>query len=160
MARRRRGFTLLEALVATALMAVAVTGLLGALRASMSNAARLVENERALALARRQMDALLVTRPLPKGAPIEGRFAPEETGGLEAGWRAEVVPFEGMVAQPGAVPPGGSRILERIRLEVWWSSAAGRRTLQLVAYRGARMTADDVPFFEAMQEGGTAAQAR
>lgn len=160
MTRPRSGFTLLEALVATALMAVAVTGLLGALRASMSNAARLVESERALALARRQMDALLVTRPLPKGEPIEGRFAPEETGGLEAGWRAEVVPFEGMAAQPGAVPPGGSRILERIRLEVWWRSAAGRRTLELVAYRGARMSAEDVPFFEAMQEGGAAAERR
>lgn len=159
MRRGSRGFTLLEVLVATALMAVAVTGLLGALRASMSNAARLVENERALALARRQMEELLVTRPLPKGAPIEGRFPPEETGGAEAGWRAVVTPFEGMVIQPGTVPPAGTRILERIRLEVWWNSGGGRRSLHLTAYRGARVSADDVPFFEAMQEGGAAAEA-
>ncbi|MCX7602642.1 MAG: type II secretion system GspH family protein [Bryobacteraceae bacterium] len=160
MARGRRGFTLLEVLVATALMAVAVTALLGALRASMSNAARLLEYERAAALARRQMDELLATRPLPKGVPIEGRFPPEETGGVEAGWRAVAAPFEGMVVQPGTVPPAGTRILERIRLEVWWNSGGGRRTLELSAYRGARLSADDVPFFEAMQVGGEAAGAQ
>lgn len=159
MRRVSRGFTLLEVLVATALMAVAVTGLLGALRASMSNAARLVESERALALARRQMEELLVTRPLPKGEPIEGRFAPEETGGVEAGWRAWVTPFEGMVLQPGTAPPAGTRILERIRLEVWWADGSRRRSLHLTAYRGARLSPEDAPLFEAMQEGGAAAEA-
>jgi general secretion pathway protein I len=149
---RRRGFTLLEVLVATMLMAVAVTGLLGALRASLANAARLTENERAVALARRQMDVLLATRVLPRGVPLEGRFAPEETGGVEAGWQAVVTPFEGAVVQPGMVPPPGTRILERIRLEVWWRSGGARRSFSVTAYRSARMTAADAPFFEAMQE--------
>ncbi len=87
---------------------------------------------------------MLQKRPVasrPAGAPRSFRS--------KAWWRS-----------PEPCRPAVPRILERIRLEVWWSSAAGRRTLQLVAYRGARMTADDVPFFEAMQEGGTAAQAR
>ncbi|GIU74589.1 MAG: hypothetical protein KatS3mg004_1676 [Bryobacteraceae bacterium] len=157
MLRRRNGFTLLEVLVATTLMAVAVIGLLGALRASMSNAARLLEAERAAALARRQMDELLSNRLLPRGVPLEGRFAPEETGGIEAGWRATAVPFEGAVLQPGAAPPAGAPILVRIRLEVWWRSGGGERTFPLSAYRAMRMTAADVPFFESMQEAGAAA---
>ncbi|MCS7043242.1 MAG: prepilin-type N-terminal cleavage/methylation domain-containing protein [Bryobacteraceae bacterium] len=159
MARGRRGFTLLEVLVATVLMAVAVTALLGALRASMSNASRVLESARAAALARSQMDELLATRPLPHGTPIEGRFEPGQTGGIEAGWRALVTPFEGMVLQPGTAPPAGSRILERIQLEIWWNSGGARRTFALTAYRGARMTAEDAPWFESMQEGGQAAGA-
>jgi general secretion pathway protein I len=156
MAARSRGFTLLEVLVATMLMGVAVAGLLGALRASLGNAARLVESERAVALARKQMEELLVRRDLPKGAPIEGRFAPEETGGAEAGWRAMIRPFEGMVLQPGVAPAPGTRILERIELEVWWRSGAGRRSFTLSAYRSAVMRPADVPFFEAMQDAGAA----
>lgn len=154
---RSRGFTLLEVLVATVLMAVAVTGLLGALRASLSNAARLSENSRAVSLARRQMDELLATRTLPKGIPIEGRFRPEETGGVEAGWRATVTPFEGMTLQPGTAPPSNTRILERIRLEVWWRTPAGQRTFHLTAYRSARFMPEDVPFFENAAESGSSA---
>ncbi len=153
MQARRRGFTLLEVLVATLLMGVAVAGLLGALRASLGNAARLVESQRAAALARRQMDELLLRRDLPKGEPLEGRFAPEETGGVEAGWRAVVMPFEGMAATPGAVPPTGTRILDRIELEVWWRSGGARRSFTLTGYRSALMRAEDVPFFESMQAG-------
>jgi type II secretion system protein I len=73
---RERGFTLLEVLVATTLMAVAVVGLLGSLRTSLSNAARLTDYDRAALLARRQMDELLAARLLPKGVPIEGAVRP------------------------------------------------------------------------------------
>lgn len=151
MTANRRGFTLLEVLVATLLMGVAVVGLLGALRASLSNASRMVESERATALARRQMDELLLRRDLPKGVPLEGMFSPEETGGIEAGWRAVVRPFEGMVVQPGAVPPPGTRILDRIELEVWWRSGGARRSFTLAAYRSIPLGPADPPFFEAMQ---------
>ncbi len=144
----RRGFTLLEVLVATLLMAIAVTGVLGSLRTSLSNAARLTDTERGAALARRQMDELLVNRLLPKGVPFEGRFAPETTGGVEAGWRATVMPFEGQTTMPGQIPPGGTRMLERIQLEVWWKQGANRRSMQLVAYRGALVRAEDLPLFE------------
>lgn len=151
MIANRRGFTLLEVLVATLLMGVAVVGLLGALRASLSNASRMVESERATALARRQMDELLLRRDLPKGVPLEGMFSPEETGGIEAGWRAVVRPFEGMTVLPGAVPPPGTRILDRIELEVWWRSGGARRSFTLAAYRSIPLGPADPPFFEAMQ---------
>jgi general secretion pathway protein I len=154
---RSRGFTLLEVLVATVLMGVAVAGLLGALRASLNNAARLVESERAAALARRQMDELLAMRLLPKGVPLEGRFTPEETGGAEAGWRAVVRPFEGMTVVPGTVPPVGSRILDRIQMEVWWNSGQARRSFTLTAYRSAMMTPADIPFFESMPAAASGA---
>ncbi len=145
--RARRGFTLLEVLVATLLMAIAITGLLGALRTSMSNASRLTETERGMALARRQMDELLATRGLPKGVPLEGRFAQETTGGVQAGWRALVAPFE-TSALPGQAPLAGSRMLERIHLEVWWMQGNLRRTMEVDAYRGARIEVDDLPLLQ------------
>lgn len=151
MRARGRGFTLLEVLVATLIMGVAVTGLLGALRASMANAARLSESQRAVALARRQMDELLATRDLPKGTPIEGLFSPAETGGVEAGWQAVVLPFEGMVTEPGTAPLPGTRILNRIELEVWWRQSGARRSLKVSTYRGAFMRPGDARFFEDRQ---------
>jgi len=151
MQARRRGFTLLEVLIATLIMGVAVAGLLGALRASLSNAARLSDSQRAVALARRQMDALLATRALPKGAPIEGTFPREETGGVEAGWRARVMPFEGMTLKPGVPPMIGTWILDRIDLEVWWIQGGARRSLKLAAYRRNSMRPEDAQFFESMQ---------
>jgi general secretion pathway protein I len=158
MAGRRRGFTLLEVLVATMLMGVAVAGLLGALRASLGNAARLEDNERALALARSQMEALLAARELPKGTPIEGLFPREAAGGVEAGWRARVMPFEGMKPPQGGAPPGGTWILDRIELEVWWRQGGTRRSLKISAYKRGLMRPEDAPLWEAAQQGAEEGQ--
>ena len=56
--KRNRGFTLLEVMVATTIMAIAVVGLLSSLSASLRNAARLTDNDRSALLARRKMDEL------------------------------------------------------------------------------------------------------
>ena len=132
--KRERGFTLLEVLVATTLMAIAVVGLLGSLRTSLSTAGRLSDYDRAAVLARRQMEELLASPTLPKGAPFTGLFLPHVTGGVSAGWTATVTPFETM-APPGALPPMGSRVLDRVVLEVWWMQGTRRRTMSLSAYR-------------------------
>jgi hypothetical protein len=79
-------------------------------------------------------------------------FPPEISGGVQAGWRAVVMPFESN-AMPGALPAQGSRMLERIQLEVWWQSPSGRRTLDVEAYRSARIEAMDIPLFQAAPAG-------
>ncbi len=127
---RRRGFTLLEMLVATTIMGIAVVGLLGSLQTSLNNAARLAGYDRAAVLARAKMDDLLIDPRLPEGVPLGGVFAPSLTGDTPAGWSATVTPFD--------VPPGAVRdtvILERVELHVWWGSGQGRHTLSLDGYR-------------------------
>ncbi|HUS05130.1 MAG TPA: prepilin-type N-terminal cleavage/methylation domain-containing protein [Bryobacteraceae bacterium] len=125
---RQRGFTLLEVLVATVIMAVAVTGLLSALSTSLRNASRLTDYDRAALSAKVKMDELLTTRQLPRGAVIEG---PWEYGG----WRARVTAFESL---PKAEP--GSLILDRVELELWWMSGETRRHLNLEGFRMGELT--------------------
>jgi general secretion pathway protein I len=135
---RERGFTLLEVLVATLIMGLAVVGLLSAISTSMRNAARLTDYDRVAMVARSQMDALLTNRRLPQSSVLEGRYEPALMGGMEAGWRARVSPFEA----PQNRGPGAT-ILERIELEVWWMSGDKRRTFSLDAFRRKQLREDD-----------------
>ncbi len=130
----RRGFTLLEVMVATLIMGIAVAGLLSVLAASTRNAARLTEYDRATVLAKSKMDELLVDYTLPRGIPIGATFDPAITGGIQAGWNATVTVFE---KAPGAGP--GKWCMDRIELEIWWMSGTSqgpvRRAYTLEAFR-------------------------
>ncbi|MGH9721529.1 MAG: type IV pilus modification PilV family protein [Bryobacteraceae bacterium] len=127
---KRRGFSLLELLVATTIMGVAVVGLISTLSGSVRSAQRIVEYDRAVLIARSKMDALLLDPTLPKVALLDGPFDAELLGGAMGGWRARVAPFE----VPAKVPPG-TPILERIDLEIWWMSGEQRRTVRLEGFR-------------------------
>ncbi|HXI41748.1 MAG TPA: prepilin-type N-terminal cleavage/methylation domain-containing protein [Bryobacteraceae bacterium] len=135
---KERGFTLLEVLVATLIMGLAVVGLLSAISTSMRNAARLTDYDRVAMVARSQMDALLTNRRLPQSSVLEGRYEPALMGGMEAGWRARVSPFE----SPQNRGPG-TAILERVELEIWWMAGDKRRTFTLDAFRRKQLREGD-----------------
>ena len=123
----RRGFTLLEVLVATTIMGVAVVTLLSALSTSVRNATRLTDYDRAALLARAKMDALLIDPALPRQTVLENALEPALLGGAKGGWRAQVTPFE--------QGPGERLGLERIQLEIWWMAGTQRRSFGLDGYR-------------------------
>lgn len=117
---RRAGFSLLEVLVATLIMGIAVTTLLVGLSQSVRNASRLAEHDRAAMLARNKMNELLLDTTLPFTGTVQGEF---DAG---TGWRAETRPFE---MPPNAGP--GMIILQEVALELWWQPrGADRRTLK------------------------------
>jgi len=136
---KQRGFTLLEVLVASLIMAVAITGLLSALSTSLRTAARLTDYDRAAQLGRQKMDELLMATQVPKLTPFEGTWEPAITGQLQTGWRARVTPFE----MPHS-HPAGTTILERVELEVWWMAGPQRRAFHLEGYRRRQMTQEDI----------------
>lgn len=135
----RRGFTLLELLVATTIMGIAVVGLVSAISTSMHNAARLTDYDRAALLARRRMDELMIDPRLPKLVTFQGEFDRAATGGVQVGWSARVSPFE----MP-PFPAPGATALERIELEVWWMNGEKRRKLQLDGFRRMQLTPEEV----------------
>ncbi len=133
--KARAGFTLLEVLVATVIMGIAVTGLIVGLSQSVKNASRLSEYDRAAMLARTKMNDLLLDPDLPFDGAVQGIFAADQSGGVGSGWRAISKPFE---TPPNAAP--GTMILQQISLQVWWEPASGtRRTMQVESYRPVRI---------------------
>ncbi len=136
-----RGYTLLEVMVATLIMSVAVVALISNLSVSLNNTARLTDYDRAVLMAKRTMNELLAAPDLPKMTPIEGTWDPDVVG-VNGGWRAQLTPFERV---PRAGP--GQLGLDRIELEVWWSHGGdNRRTLALEAYRTDPLTRQDMEF--------------
>lgn len=134
-----RGFTLLEVLVATLIMAIAVTALLSNLSVSLRTAGRVTDNDRAAMVARAKMDELLLEAKLPHGVEIQGPLDPAATGWARAGWRATVTPFD---APPNAAV--GQPLLERVGLEIWWNSTGTRRTFAIEAFRRGTMMPEDM----------------
>ena len=138
--RAQRGFTLLEMLVATTLMGVAIAGLLSGIAGATRNAARVRDHDRAVQLARLRMNELLVDFRLPRETVVSAPFDPALTGGLEAGWQARLTTFE----MPPVVAPG-QLALDRIGLEVWWNSGGKHRSVTLEAFRPRVLKPEDLP---------------
>jgi prepilin-type N-terminal cleavage/methylation domain-containing protein len=130
MRTQQRGFTLLEALVATMIMGIAVAGILEALTASTRNVIRLTQADRAVLLARTKMDELLVNDGLIRKTDLGGPFSAAESGAMTAGWRARVTPIE---SAPAATERNW--VIDRIELEIWWMDGATRRSFSLEGYR-------------------------
>jgi general secretion pathway protein I len=135
----QRGFTLLEMLVATLIMGIAVIGLMAEITASMRNATRVTNRDRAALLARSKMDELLLDPLLPLNTPAQGAFDPSLTGGVEGGWRALLTRFE---MPPSPAP--GQQSLDRMSLEIWWMAGGERRTFALTGYRAHVLRPEDL----------------
>jgi general secretion pathway protein I len=134
--RGKRGFTLLEMIVATTIMGIAVAGLMSGISSSTRNAVRLRDYDRVVQLARLRMNGLLAD---PR-APREGQFDSAITGGLECGWRAQVSVAE----QSSPTPAAGDYVLDRIQLEIWWMSGGQRRSFPLESYQRRTLRPEDI----------------
>jgi general secretion pathway protein I len=137
--RTTRGFTLLEMLVATVILAVAVVGLVSGITGALRNAARLTSYDRAVQLGRQRMNELLLDDRVPRGTIVDGTFDPQQTGGVPVGWRARVSLFE----RPPAFVPGQIG-LDRVQLEIWWMNGSQRRTFTLEGYKPHMLRPEDM----------------
>ena len=128
--KSQKGFTLLEVLVATMIMGVAVAGLLNTISAAARNASRLTQYDRAVLLAKSKMDELLADPKVQRGAPLSGQFDMAQTGGVPCSWRATVAPLDTI---PGAAP--GYWVVDRIELYIDWTDGAVKHSFALEGFR-------------------------
>jgi general secretion pathway protein I len=134
--RQQAGFTLLEVIVATLIMALAVGSLVQALTQSARNTGRVVDHDRAALLARRKMDELLAMSAFPVGRPFGGQFDSQQVG-TTAGWSALAT----MPNLANGVGPG-MPVMQRIQLKIWWMEGAVRKEIEVGGYRRAQMNED------------------
>ncbi len=131
----QRGFTLLEVLVATAIMGIAIAGVMSGLAQAARNADRLTQYERAAYLARQRMDDLLADQTIKRGSTFEGIFTPQQSGVAadqgQVGWTASIQPYE--TISPGSAGTGW--VVDRIQLQIWWTDGPVRRTFALEGFR-------------------------
>jgi prepilin-type N-terminal cleavage/methylation domain-containing protein len=123
-AQRNSGFSLLEMIVATTVLSLAIVGLLGLIRASLANAARVREYDRAAMRARSTMTELLATDPLPVPARLSGQYDDK------SGWEARTTPAEMPIT-----PRIGGVMVARVNLTVWWNSEGRRKTAIFDGFR-------------------------
>jgi general secretion pathway protein I len=136
---RNRGFTLLEMIVATTIMAIAIVGLLSGISSATRNAARLRDYDRMTQLARLRMNELVADRRLPHDTVLNGAFPPALAGGLNAAWRARLSTLE---TSPRQVP--GELAVDRIELEVSWMYGAQRKSFSIEGYRRRALRPEDI----------------
>ena len=127
-------------IVATAILATAIIGLLTLTSVSLSNAAVIREYDRAAMLARAKMSELLEVNPLPLGEVMAGAFD-ESTR-----WEARAEPFD--VVPPTAI---GRPMLVRVELTVAWVAREREKFIQLEGYRSMRIQQEHERFLGAFR---------
>ena len=122
--RNPAGFTLLEVLVATAIVGTAVAALLSLFSATLGNIQRLEAPERALLLGRTKFNELLTPGPEQSGG-LNARVPLDQK--LEGRWD-ERFRWEAMATRfrSSEQRVAGETILVRITLDVFWLSAPDR----------------------------------
>jgi len=120
----KKGFTLLEVLVAVMVMGTAFAAIAGVLGTSMRNVSRAEEYQRVALLARAQMNELM-TLPWKDGEIWSGQW----TSGYR--WRAQAT----RVPPPVREAYYGQYELMRITLVGAWTTSRGEKTLTLETAR-------------------------
>jgi len=123
------GFTLLEVLVATALVGIAAAALMSGLSGSLRNLSRAQGYEQTVLVARAQMSRLLIEEKLKPGR-LEGRWDERYR------WEAEVAPWDPSGRAP--VNPDVPPEMAVIKLRVFWKSVRGEKqvTFETCKYQG------------------------
>ncbi|MBI3927156.1 MAG: prepilin-type N-terminal cleavage/methylation domain-containing protein [Armatimonadetes bacterium] len=119
--RGSRGLSLIEVLIAFAVLTVAVLALMGLLPAAASQSASTDLQNQALLLAEHKMDEILAGGVFIGSSPLGSPDAPlPEVPGLQRTWS-------------GSPDPGGDPNLQLIAVEITWVEQARPRRVRLVS---------------------------
>ena len=125
---KQAGFTLIEVLIASLIMAVAVSALLGNLSVSTGNLIRTGDMDRLTFFSKRKMDELITMQSFPRGGTFQGVFEMDAEKKPISGWQAVIIPVRISTLN-------NSEKLDRVELDTWIQVGGKHRTMHLSGYR-------------------------
>jgi len=123
---RNYGFTLIEVMVATAVLGIAATALFSLLSRSLSNLKKIEDIHHYQLAAENTMNRVLLLSSLPPGGKIEGRVPNDD-----ARWVVTVTPWI-----PDTLEKKPPEAVMKIDVEIQWAGRAGQRSLKLETVKG------------------------
>ncbi len=128
--RNQRGFTLIEVLVAAAVLGISATALFGLFSTSLFNLRRVEDLHRYELAAQDMMNRMFLLSALPAEAKAEGAL--DDHGGR---WQVNVRPW--VPAGPEQKPQDA---ILRVHVAVIWPGRATQRKIELEALRAVKIT--------------------
>jgi len=127
--KHRRGFTLIEVLVAASVLGIAATALFGLLSTSLSNLRKVEDLHRYELAAQDLMNRVLLLQTLPAPATAEGAV-----DNLSANWRVKITPWA-----PATLEKKPEQAVLNIQVEVIWPGRSSQRNVAVESLKVARI---------------------
>lgn len=134
-ARNKNGFTLMEVLVAIAILGIGLGILLELFSGGLRSARTSEEYTRALWYGKAKMEEMLTAKDLSEGVT-------EDTFDSQFSWKSEVIKANPSVGQEGTVNASLPVDLYKIMVKVTWPSGQGERSLEMESLRAFKPPGD------------------
>ena len=134
--RKQKGFTLIEVIVAVAILGLAGSALFSLFGRSIDNIRRMEELHSYQLAGEEVMNRVLLLGQVPGDGEARGRLDQ-----IDADWRVRILPWipENLEGRP-------EQAIIRIEVEVSWDGRAGRRNLVLETVRPSSLRYDAIDF--------------
>jgi general secretion pathway protein I len=129
---RQRGFTLIEVMVAAAVLGLAATALFGLLSKSLTNLRKIEDLHHYQLAGDEMMNRVLLLPILPPDGIAEGSIEK-----LKARWRVTIAPW-----YPAKLDDHPGDAVMKVNVEVVWPGQSGDRHVQLETIKGTAVTYD------------------
>jgi len=138
--RKQKGFTLIEVIVAVAVLGLAGSALFSLFGRSIDNIRRMEELHSYQLAGEEVMNRVLLLGQVPADGEARGRLDQ-----IDADWRVRILPWI-----PETLEGSPEQAIIRIEVEVSWDGRAGRRNLVLETVRPSLLRYDAIEFRQAI----------
>lgn len=140
--KTQRGFTLIEVLVAAAVLGITATALFGLFSKSLFNLRKIEDLHRYELAAQDVMNRVLLLSTLPAGAQAEGPL-----DNIEGRWIVKVTPWA-----PVSLEEKPKEAILRVDVGVTWPGRSSQRTIEVEALKFATIAYSDYDLQRAIDD--------